>query len=348
MIFGKNDAVLITDPLNVFYLTGFTGSNGQAVITKKGKKYFLTDSRYKEQASKEVKKNYTVKVYRKLEETLRNIVNEEGIVKLGFESKHLTYYQYFFYSRKLGIELLPLDSPVDKLRVKKKKREILRIKKAVEIAETSLQKVIQNLFAKNITEIEFKLLLENEMIKMGATEPSFPTIIASGNRSSLVHGTASHVKIRTDSVIVIDFGAKYKGYCSDKTVTFLNKKSCKEIKDVYTIVKDAKNFAIDRIKQGVKAADIDKIAREHIEKKGYGDFFMHSLGHGVGINVHESPVISSLSDDILESGMVFTVEPGIYINGQFGIRLEDMVLVNDTGVELLTNPAENFDFGEFI
>ncbi len=348
MKFGKNDAILITNPLNVFYLTNFTGSNAQVVITKKGKKYFLTDSRYKEQANNELNSKYAIKIYKKFEKTLKEIIRKENIRKLGFEDKHLTYYQYITYSQNLDIELLPVGNCVEKLRLHKKKREIDKITKAVDIAEKSLENVIGCMFKPLTKEIEFKILIENEMIKNGASASSFPTIVASGKRSSLVHGTASHEILHVDDTVVIDFGAKYKGYCSDKTVTFVNKKSCKEVKDVYNIVKDAKNFAIDKIKPGVKANKIDKIARDYIAKKGFGKYFQHALGHGVGVDVHEAPTISPLSDDIIEERMVFTVEPGIYIPDKFGIRLEDMVFVNNENAELLTTPAENFIFEDLI
>ena len=348
MNFSRTEAVLITNPLNVLYLTNFTGSNGQVLIIRNGEKYFLTDSRYDEQVRKEINKKYKIKIYKKIEDSLKEIISEHNIKKLGFESKHLTYYQYFFYSRKLGIELSPLDSPVEKQRIIKKKREISKIKKAVEIAEQSIQETVKYLFQPHIKEIDFKRILENKMLEYGAEAPSFPTIVASGKRSSLVHGMASRKSIKKDSTVIIDFGAKFKGYCSDKTITFLNKKSCKEIKDVYNIVKDAKNFAIEKIKPGIKASDVDKTARDFIRKKGYEQYFKHSLGHGVGLNVHEEPVLSPFSEDIIKSGMVFTIEPGIYIKEKFGVRLEDMILATDSGAELLTTPAENFIFKEFV
>ena len=308
---------------------------------------FFTDSRYAEQAKIQVKKGYNIIIYKKFEQAFKNILKEENIKKIGFESKNLTYYQYISYSGISNIKLIPLDNVVEKLRLKKKKQEISKIKKAIEISEKSLKNIYFNLFEKNIREIDFKLLLEQEMIKNGGEDVSFPTIVVSGARSSLIHGAPCRKKIDKSTTIIIDFGVKYSGYCSDKTVTFFNKKSCKQIKNVYNIVKDAKNFAIDSIKHGKKAKDIDMVAREYIDKKGFGKYFTHSLGHGVGIEVHEAPTLSPISEDVLEQGMVFTIEPGVYIEGEFGIRLEDMIYIGETSVEVLTEPAENFDFGDF-
>ena len=335
------DAFLVTKLSNVFYLSNFTGSNGQILITK-NKNFFLTDSRYDEQSRNEVKKEYNIVIYKKLKEQLKEIINKEKISKIGFESQHLTYNEYLEFKSFLDIELIPVRNVFENLRNKKKQNEISKIKKAIYIAEKSLENIREKLFDKKITEKEFAFILEYEMIKNGADEKSFPVIVASGVRSSIVHGVASNKKIDTKSLVLIDFGAKYRGYCSDKTVTLIFDKKNSEIKKIFNIVKDAKNFAIDKIKPGEKTKNIDKIARDYISKKGFGKFFMHSLGHGVGIDVHEKPTISPLSEEIIEEKTVFTIEPGIYIQGKFGIRLEDMVYVNKTGAEVLTTLSEDF------
>ncbi len=341
-ILKKNnlDAFLVTKLSNVFYLSDFTGSNGQILITK-NKKYFLTDSRYSEQSENEIKKDFDIVIYKKLKEELKKIIDKEEISRLGFESQHLTYNEYSELKELLSVEMIPVKDTFENIRIKKKQNELNKIKKAIKIAEKSLENVRDKLFDEKITEKEFAFILEYEMIKNGADEKSFPVIVASGARSSIVHGVASNKKI-DKSLLLIDFGAKYKGYCSDKTVTFLLDKNNSEIKKIFNIVKDAKNFAIDKIKPGKKTKDIDKIARDYIDKKGYGKFFIHSLGHGVGVDVHEKPTISPLSEEIIEEKTVFTIEPGIYIQGKFGIRLEDMVYVNKTGAEVLTTLSEDF------
>ncbi len=336
----KIDAFFITNLKNVRYLSNFSGSNGQILITKK-RKYFLTDSRYQEQVKFEVKKSFKILIYKKVEESLEEIVQRESIDLIGFESKDMSYYDLKKYEEKLKVEFIPLTDIIENFRIRKAKREVSKIKKAIKIAETSLDKIKSKLFT-NISEKKFSALLEFEMICNGAEGISFPTIVASGERSAIIHGIASNRRIDKTSAILIDFGCVYKGYCSDKTVTVITNKHCNNLKNVYNIVKDAKNFAIEAIKPGEKAKNIDKVAREYLREKGYDKYFLHSLGHGVGLEVHEKPTLSPLSEDIIEAGMVVTVEPGIYLSGEFGVRLEDMVYVTDSGAEVLTTKAEDF------
>ncbi len=335
----KLDAFLVTELKNIRYLSGFSGSNAQILITRKNK-YFFTDSRYLEQSRIEVKKNFQVIIYKKLEDELKKILEKESLKSIGFEAKNLSYFNYENYKNRLKVELVPLYDTVENFRAVKKRSEISKIKKAVKVAEKSLEN-IKNFLFENITEKKFATLLEFEMLSQGAEDKSFPTIVATGKRSSVIHGTASNKKITRESAILIDFGCVVNGYCSDKTVTLINESNSKA-KRIYNIVKDAKNFAIESIKPGMKAKDIDRIARDYIDKKGFGKFFLHSLGHGVGLDVHEKPTVSPLSEDILEEGMVITVEPGIYLEGEFGVRLEDMVYINSQSAELITTLAEDF------
>jgi len=337
----KLDSFLITDLKNIRYYSNFSGSNAQILITKKNR-YFLTDSRYQEQVEYEISKNFKIIIYKKIEDSLMDIIEKEFIENIGFESKNLSYYNVENYKNKLKVEMVPLTDIVEEYRARKKKYEITKIKKAVKIAEKSLKNV-KDYISQNITEKKFAALLEFEMLGNGAEDKAFPTIVASGIRGSIIHGKASNNKISRDSAVLIDFGCVADGYCSDKTVTIIMNKSCNNLKNVYNIVKDAKNFAIENIKPGKYAKDIDKIARDYIEKKGFGKYFLHSLGHGVGLDVHEKPTLSPLSEDILEQGMVITVEPGIYISGEFGVRLEDMVHITENGAEIITTLAEDFE-----
>ena len=312
---------LITNITNVRYLSKFTGSNGQILITKNNL-YFFTDFRYLEQANKEIDRCFKVIIYSDFYKELKKIVKKENIKNIYFESS-INYSDYINLKKKL------------------KDVELKSIKKSIEITEKALKQVSYFFDLKNfkITEKFIANQFEIEIKKQGAEDVSFPVIVLSGKNSSLVHGKPEDNNLNQN--ILIDAGSRFKGYCSDKTVSIILDKNS-EIKKIFTIVKDAKNFAIEKIKPGIKAKDIDKIAREYIFKKGFGKFFGHSLGHGVGLEVHELPVISPKSKDLLEEGNVITIEPGIYISGKFGIRLEDMVLIKSEGYEVLTKPAENF------
>ena len=332
---------LINNLVNIKYLTGFTGSSAYMLLTLKNL-YLFTDFRYEIQAKEEVNSNVNIVIFNNFFKEFEKVLKSENIKKLGFEASSLTYDFFDNLKKKISnIELLPVNNLIEKFRRKKNNDEISLIKKSIKITERSLKNCAFYLFLKNIniTEIEFKLKIEYEMLKNGAEEVSFPIIVLSGKNTSLVHGKPSNINLNKTHFL-IDLGCKYSGYCSDKTVSFV-KKNC-ELERVFTIVKDAKNFAIDGLKAGVKAKDIDRIAREYINKKGYGKFFGHSLGHGVGLEVHELPVIGPKSKDIIEDGDVFTIEPGIYIPEIGGIRLEDMVYIKKGYAELLTEPAEDF------
>ena len=330
---------MITNLINVRYVSNFTGSNGQILITHKNL-YFFTDFRYKEQSEKQINKEFKIIIYSNFFSSLKKILKKENLKKVGFESSSLKFYEYTKLKKINFIEWYPIENLIENFRKIKKLEEVNLIKRAVEISEFSLKNCLFYLSASTIpiTEKEFALKLEFEMLKNGAEGISFPTITLTGENSSIVHGSPGNFLIKNH--ILIDFGCKYKGYCSDKTVTLTFDN---EMKKIFTIVRDAKNFAIDQIKPGMKAKDIDKIARDFIDKKGFGKFFGHSLGHGIGLEVHEYPVIGPKSKDIIENGNVFTIEPGIYIPKKGGVRLEDIVFINDKEVELLTEKAEEIE-----
>ncbi len=336
----KISCFLITNIINVRYITNFSGSNGQVLITNNNL-YFLTDFRYLEQSKKEVKQEYNIIIYNNFYQELKKILKKENIKTLHIESS-IKYEEFLNMKKKLtNINFKVQKNFFENLRKKKNQKEIDRIKKAIFITEKSLKDVSYYFDIKNLkfSEKDIAVKLYNEMIKNGAEDISFPIIVLSGENSSIVHGTPSKNIIKNN--ILIDTGVKFNGYCSDKTISIILKEDY-ELKKIFTIVKDAKNYAIEKIKPGVKAKDIDKIAREYIDKKGYRNFFGHSLGHGVGLEVHELPLISPKSKDILEEGNVITIEPGIYIPEKFGVRLEDMIVVKNNGYELLTIPAEKF------
>ncbi len=336
----RNSAILITNLINVRYLSNFSGSNAQ-IIFSGNNLYFLTDFRYLEQAEKEIPEDFEIIIYSNFINEIKKILKKEKIKNIYFEDS-IKYNELTLLKKKLkDYNFKPSKNLIENFRKIKTANEIKKIKKAISITENALKNISFYFDLKNfkITERDIALKLQNEMLKNGADDISFPLIVLSGSNSSLVHGKPDNNIIKDN--ILIDAGCKINGYCSDKTITIILKDNY-ELKKIYNIVKDAKNFAIDKIKEGVKVKDIDKIAREFINKKGYGRFFGHSLGHGVGLEVHELPLISPKSKDILENGNVITIEPGIYINGKFGIRLEDMVLVKEDGFEILTTQSENF------
>ncbi len=339
----KISGFLITNIINVRYLSNFTGSNGQILITKNNL-YFFTDFRYLEQSKKEVSKDFQIIIYKKFISELKNILKKEKVKSIGIEAENINLKQYKEFTKKIDfVKIKPIENFLLSLRKVKTEEEIKKIKKAIEISERALKNCAYYIEAKGlgITEEKFARKLHFEMLKLGAEDISFPIIVLSDKNSSIVHGKPSNTPLKRN--ILIDFGAKFNGYCADKTVSIILNTKEEELKKIFNIVKDAKNFAIEKIKIGKKAKDIDKIAREYIDKKGYGKYFGHSLGHGIGLEVHENPVIAPNSKEIIEEGNVFTVEPGIYIPDFGGVRLEDVVYVSNKGIELLTTPAEKFN-----
>lgn len=338
----KVDGILITDKANVRYLTGFTGSNGQVFITNKTEE-FLTDGRYITQASEEVSKDFSCKFYKKMLKEISEIISNKGKTKkLLFESGDLTVKELNkFQELTKGIKWIPLKEESAQLRIKKSKNEIITLKKAARIANAALEKILAKIKPGDV-EKDIALELEIGMRQGGADGVSFEPIVASGTRSALPHGRASEKKIRPGELLTIDCGAVYNGYCSDETVTVVIGKPEKRQKEIYTIVKNAHDLAIDAIKPGVKCEAIDKIARDHISKNGYDKHFTHSTGHGVGLEIHELPTIASGNSQKLEPGMVITVEPGIYLPDWGGVRIEDMILVTETGHEVLTLTDKTF------
>ncbi|HOJ13470.1 MAG TPA: M24 family metallopeptidase, partial [Deltaproteobacteria bacterium] len=235
-----------------------------------------------------------------------------------------------------GIEMTPLGGQLKHMRDLKDEREVACIQEAARISEEALEHVLQQGLVGR-TEAEVAFDLEVGMRRRGADAVSFELIVASGPRSAMPHGTASSRVIGKDEVVIIDFGCIYRGYCSDQTVTVLTGRPPDGFEEVYRAVDEARLRALKAVTPGMRASDMDRIARGHLGSRGLDTFFGHGLGHGVGMEVHESPTISSVSEDTLEEGMVFTVEPGVYLPGRFGVRLEDMAVVSDSSCKLLTN-----------
>jgi Xaa-Pro aminopeptidase len=330
----KVDALLITTLENIRYLSGFTGSSGVIIITS-DQAFFLTDSRYDSQSRDEVD-GLKIKIYKKQIEEVASLINKLKPKSIGFEAKGISYDTY---RRLKGLlhtkKLTPLPEDIDRIRAIKDTSELKLIKKAVNLASIGF-KAASNCIKPGVAECNVAFDAEVAMKKNGAHGLSFDIIVASGKRSALPHGKASSKKIRKSEMVIVDLGARYHGYHSDETCTFIVGKPNKEQKKIYQVVKDAHDKATEAARPGVKASSIDFVARDFIKKAGYGKYFSHGTGHGVGLAVHEWPNISPYNDNTVEEGMVFTIEPGIYIPGWGGIRIEDMILVTKNGHEVLT------------
>ncbi|UCD71934.1 MAG: aminopeptidase P family protein [Syntrophobacterales bacterium] len=338
---GNLDGILITSLENVHYLSEFTGSDAALVMTE-NKGYFLTDSRYTTQAREEVL-GFEIIEYQKKIEGLSNIMNDLGLRSIGFEPQNVTYGTHKELVEKVsGGQFIPINERVKNLRAVKDDEEIGRMKRAIDIASNSLRENIWRI-TPGTQEREIALELEFSMRRNGTDNIAFDTIVASGERSALPHGKPSEKRINRGDLITIDFGARYRGYYSDETCTFLCGKPNRRQREVYQIVKEAHDRAIASIRPGMKAMEVDSFARNWIREAGYGAYFGHGIGHGVGLAVHENPVIGPESKDVVEERMIFTIEPGIYIPGWGGMRIEDMVLVTEKGCEVLTSLSKEME-----
>ena len=334
----KIPALLLTNPINIGYLSGFVGSEDIALVTFK-KALLFTDFRYMEEAEKKVVKFQIKKRKGPLLKALVPVLNKLKIKRLGFEAEHLSYSRYRLFSKNLrGIRLIPTRGLVKDLRHIKDQGEIESIKKAIKITEDALTNTLKKIRI-HIPEKKLSALLEYEIKKREAEGSAFPPIVAFGKRTSYPHSRPSSAKLKKGNLVKIDCGAIYRGYASDLTRTFVLGRATERQRRIYSLLYHAQSEAIERIKPGIEYSQIDKIARNIITKEGYGKFFGHGLGHGIGREVHEVPYLKVEDHTLLEPGMVLTVEPGIYIPGWGGMRLEDMVLVTEKGCEVLSRKA---------
>ena len=334
------DAVLISSPPNVFYLTGFSSSNAHLVVTP-SEYIMLTDGRYYEKAQKQVS-GWDIRLIDKgFEESLTSVIKELNIKTLGYE-KHRITYEFFELISKLVENPVGTKNLVEKLRLKKDEEELEIIRRAVILTEKIFEKIkdylVSNLDKKEVSELELRGVCVFEMFKAGASGESFPAIIASAEHSSIPHWESSEALIKTNAPLLIDMGLKLNGYCSDFTRTlYISKKPDDEFLKFYQILKDAWFFGFESVKSGMPVKELDLKIREYLSKKGVEKLFIHATGHGVGIEIHESPHISykAKEDLYFEEGMVFTIEPGLYLPGKFGIRLENIVAIRDGRPEIL-------------
>jgi len=330
------DALVVTDLVNVRYLTGYTGSNGLAVVGPDVRR-FATDFRYVTQAEQEVRG-----FAREIGETdlLASVpaALPAGATRVGFEDHHLSVRMHARLRELLGerVALEPAGGIVEELRAVKDAEEIARIRAAAALADAALERVLEGGLVGR-TEREVALALEHEMQRLGARRPSFDTIVAHAGHGALPHAQPRDVPIARGSLVVIDWGAELDGYCSDCTRTYAAGAVDDEARAIHALVLRAQRAGLDAVRAGVAAADADRAARDVIAAAGHGEAFGHALGHGVGLEVHEGPRLSRASRATLAVGNVVTVEPGVYLPGRLGVRIEDLVAVGDDGAEVLSS-----------
>lgn len=330
------DAIIVSKPENRYYLTGFTGTSGLLLITH-SRAILFTDFRYSEQAK--IQTNVEIVEFKEdVVALIKEVLEQTDSNNIGFEDGYITYSKY---NNFLGIQkkLLPIGSMLENIRMIKDETEIENIKKAVELGDKAFSYII-NFIKPGISEKEIAVELEYYLKKNGAEALSFESIVTCGKRTSLVHSDTSHAKISFGDTVLLDFGCKINSYCSDMTRTVFVGKADEEQKKIYNIVLEAQQRSLDYISSGKKGSDVDKAARDYISQMGYGDRFGHALGHGVGLCIHESPRLSWFYNDQLQPNMIVTLEPGIYIEGFGGVRIEDMVIIREGGVENITKSSK--------
>ncbi len=331
------DALLVGDLVNVRYLTGYTGSSGLALLGVGDLRCFVTDFRYVTQAEQQVH-GYERRIGTNdlLGEAVAAI--PAGDVRLGFEDQHVSV-RSFERLRELlpvSVELLPAGGIVEELRAEKDVGEVARIRAAAELADAALQRTLQDGLAGR-SERAVALALEHEMLRLGAQRASFDTIVAHGAHGALPHASPRGVEIAPGSLVTIDWGAQLDGYCSDCTRTYAaGAEPSARAREIYELVAEAQRTGLAAVGPGVGGAEADAAARKVIEAAGHGGHFGHGLGHGVGLEIHEAPRLSATATSTLASGQVVTVEPGVYLPGELGVRIEDLVLVTADGCELLS------------
>jgi Xaa-Pro aminopeptidase len=329
------DGILFSSLENIRYLCGFTGSDGALVITQEDS-FFLTDSRYWTQSEEEVKGSQVIH-YRKKMEGVASLLVDLKLREIGFESVFFPFSAHQVLSERLApkAKLVPLEDEIRNIRALKDKQELAVLRTSIEIASDAFLHILE-LLNEGALERDVAFEMEWFMKRKGAEALGFDIIVASGKRSALPHGKASGKRIEKGDFIVIDFGSGFQGYHSDQTRTVVCGSPSSEQQKIYQTVKEAHDKAIEKVRPGIPICEVDGAARDHIRNQGYGEYFGHGTGHGIGLAVHEDPVINSENKGPVQEGMVFTIEPGIYVPDWGGVRIEDMVLVTPHGAEVLT------------
>ena len=331
---NSDQAIMLTNEVNIGYFSGFFHSEGYFLVTK-NESHLFVDFRYME-AAKKKSRNCKVVMFKKLTSDLLEILKNEGIKDLVFEADSITVSRFerfkkFFAQNNIDCRAeASLCRHIEDIRIVKNESEIEKIQKAQNIAEKAYLEVL-NYVKPGVSEKEISARLEYLMNIYGAECKSFDLITITGKKTSLPHGVPSDDIVREGDFFTFDFGAVYEGYHSDTTRTVAVKYATDYMETIYNIVLKAQLTALEKIKAGVKCCDVDKAARDIITAEGYGEYFGHSTGHGVGLDIHEAPTVSTKSETVLKSGMIITDEPGIYLPDKFGVRIEDMLCVTDSG-----------------
>lgn len=337
---SKNlDAFFVTDLKNIRYLSGFTGSAGSVLVTMK-QAYFITDFRYTSQAAQQAE-GFELRIHQKgIDQEVHQILQAEAVATVGIEAANMNVDQYLGVQELFTAQIKPTTAFIEELRQIKDQAEISLIHQACQMTDQAFEHIL-TFIKPGISEIEVANELERFLKAKGASAMSFDTIVASGVRSSMPHGVASEKIIESGDVVTLDFGCYYQGYSSDITRTIAVGSISDQMKEIYDIVLTAHQRVIDGTKPGMTGKEIDALARDYINEKGYGDYFGHSTGHGLGLAVHEMPSISWKNEQAVEVGMVITDEPGIYLPDIGGVRIEDDLLITENGVESLNvSPKE--------
>lgn len=333
----SDNACLVTSHSNRFYLSAFSSSDGLVFLTHE-KAYLIVDFRYYEMAKNRVGKSIEVILANgRFSDTIETLIKKHNIKNIWIEDRELSVWELSVYQKRFpDIEFFNLGNALNDLRAVKTQDEIELIIEAQNITDKAFSHIL-NFISKGKTEKEVALELEFFMRSNGSDGIAFDTICVSGAKSSLPHGTPADILLTDNSFITMDFGAKFNGYCADMTRTVVLGFATDEMKTVYNTVLEAQTLALEKIHAGVLGSTVDKAARDHIYKAGYEGCFGHSTGHGLGIDVHESPSFSPNYSKPIPENAVLSVEPGIYLEGKFGVRIEDIVVVRKNGYENLTN-----------
>lgn len=330
------DAVLATTSSNTFYLGGYESTNCQILLTD-DKNYFFTDMRYFEEAESCIGDRFEV-ISGGIED-IRQLCEKLGVKTLGVE-QNVSYSEYVSLEKLFsGIKFVAVDDVFKKLRAVKSDRELDLMIKAQSVTDAAFTEILP-FIKEGVSEIEVAARLEYIILKNGC-ELAFDSIVAFGENSSKPHAHRSERKLRIGEFVTMDFGAKYKGYCSDMTRTVALGAVDERKARAYNAVLEANKLAAKTAKAGDKCSDVDAVARNYLAKYGLDKYFTHSLGHSVGVDIHEMPAFSPKCDEILKPGMIITDEPGVYLAGDFGLRIEDMLLITENGARVLTNSDKN-------
>lgn len=337
------DSFLVSQQENRHYLSGFTGSAGWLFISQQ-QAILTTDFRYTEQARRESQDFEILQTKGETSVWFTKLLQKHGWHTLGFEAQHMPFAIFqqlseIIATEHLDLELIPCHVMVESLRYIKDTVELNIITKAVQLTDAAFTQTLATI-RPGITEKEMAWKIESFLRQNGAEATAFDIIVATGPNTALPHARPGERRIQSGEPILIDMGARIDGYCSDFTRTICIGKADKILQEIYDIVLEAQQAAIEGIKSGMNGAEADNIARIIIEGAGYGDNFGHGLGHGIGLAIHETPSLSRLSSDLLNDGMVFTIEPGIYIQGYGGVRIEDTVKLEQGTVKVLTRSAK--------